>query len=568
MTFQRGNPAPSSIDLHTLLQGQRMRRNRRTDWSRRLVRETTLTIDDLIWPIFVVEGKASRTAIPSMPGVFRLTVDEAAAEAQRAAELGIPMIALFPYTDPALRDETGSEALNPDNLVCSATRAIKAAAPDIGVMLDVALDPYTSHGHDGLMVGDQIVNDPTVEQLCRQALIQAAAGVDVVGPSDMMDGRIGAIRATLDANGYEHVQIMSYAAKYASAFYGPFRDAIGTSRTLLGDKRTYQMDPGNSDEALREAELDLAEGADMIMVKPGMPYLDILCRLKAAFRVPTYAYQVSGEYAMIEAAAANGWIDGERAMMESLMAFKRAGADASSATMRPGSRPASRPVSDLAVSTDAVPATTARARDRPAAARSARRHGRACRRLCNRPRHGPDPAVPPRRCRGRAGRPDPHRRRDPDHRCAPWRGHPLHGGNRQPHPAGRGSLRLRGRAARPQPPAPGGGGNPRGTLPRLPPLHPRTLLAGRPGNTGSRRAAPESSRGTGAVATELCRRCWWRAAAERKPPPALQRRSRVPSGPVPPAHPASIRPSTRTTETRLDNAGLNVDDRRNILQQV
>ncbi len=327
MTYQHAPSSRAPQDLSPALQGQRMRRNRRTDWSRRLVRENTLSVDDLIWPIFVVAGTGVRTPVASMPGVFRLSVDEAAAEAQRAADLGIPLIALFPYTDPALRDDTGSEALNPDNLVCRATRAIKAAAPGIGVMLDVALDPYTSHGHDGLLVGEEIVNDPTVEQLCRQALVQAEAGVDVIGPSDMMDGRIGAIRRRLDDNGFSSVQIMSYAAKYASAFYGPFRDAIGTSKTLVGDKRTYQMDPANTDEALREAELDLAEGADMIMVKPGMPYLDILFRLKDTFRVPTFAYQVSGEYAMIEAAGAAGWIDGERAMLESLLAFKRAGAD-------------------------------------------------------------------------------------------------------------------------------------------------------------------------------------------------------------------------------------------------
>ncbi|WP_173796318.1 porphobilinogen synthase [Hartmannibacter diazotrophicus] len=313
--------------MTSLLQGRRMRRNRRTDWSRRLVRENTLTVDDLIWPIFVVEGENQRVPVPSMPGVFRLSVDQLVRAAEDAAKLGIPLLSLFPYTDPSLRDETGSEALNDQNLVCRATRAIKAAVPNVGVMLDVALDPYTSHGHDGLLSGEEIVNDPTVEQLCRQALVQAEAGVDIIGPSDMMDGRIGAIRQTLDANGFERVQIMSYAAKYASAFYGPFRDAIGTSKTLVGDKRTYQMDPANSDEALHEAELDLAEGADMIMVKPGMPYLDILYRLKDTFKVPTYAYQVSGEYAMIEAAAANGWLDGERAMVESLMAFKRAGAD-------------------------------------------------------------------------------------------------------------------------------------------------------------------------------------------------------------------------------------------------
>jgi porphobilinogen synthase len=329
MTLHRTHPsrAGGTSDLDDILNGRRMRRLRRADWSRRLVRENTLTVDDLIWPLFVVEGTNVRTPVPSMPGVARLSVDEIVREAEEAARLGIPAIALFPYTDPDLRDETGSEALNDMNLVCRTVRAIKAAVPDVGVITDVALDPYTSHGHDGLLSGDEILNDETVEQLCRQALVQAEAGADVIAPSDMMDGRVGAIRAALDGNGFRHVQIMSYAAKYASAFYGPFRDAVGTSKTLRGDKRTYQMDPANADEALREAELDIAEGADSIMVKPGMPYLDVLRRLKDAFAVPTYAYQVSGEFAMIKAAAANGWIDGERAMMESLMAFKRAGAD-------------------------------------------------------------------------------------------------------------------------------------------------------------------------------------------------------------------------------------------------
>jgi porphobilinogen synthase len=248
-------------------------------------------------------------------------------EAERAMKLAIPCIALFPYTDPKLRDENGTEALNPDNLVCRAIRAIKNEFPDIGILCDVALDPYTSHGHDGLLRDGEILNDETVAILVRQALVEAEAGCDIVAPSDMMDGRVGAIRAALDAAGRTDVQIMSYAAKYASAFYGPFRDAVGSSATLTGDKRTYQMDPGNSDEALREAELDIAEGADMIMVKPGLPYLDILRRLKDAFGMPTFAYQVSGEYAMIMAAANNGWLDGDKAMMESLIAFKRAGAD-------------------------------------------------------------------------------------------------------------------------------------------------------------------------------------------------------------------------------------------------
>lgn len=330
MTRQR--PAPEADpairpDMEAILGGRRMRRNRRTDWSRRLVRENTLTLDDLIWPIFLIDGEGIAQPVPSMPGVDRLSVDGAVAAAECAASLGIPAIALFPYTDPELRDPTGSEAINPDNLVCAATRAIKAAAPDVGIVVDVALDPYTSHGHDGLMVGDEIVNDATVEQLCIQAIIQAEAGADVIAPSDMMDGRVGAIRRALDMKGFGHVQIMAYTAKYASAFYGPFREAVGTAKTLAGDKRTYQMDPANGDEAIREAELDVSEGADLLMVKPGLPYLDILWRIKQAFCLPTFAYQVSGEYAMIEAAARNGWIDGDRAMMESLTAFKRAGAD-------------------------------------------------------------------------------------------------------------------------------------------------------------------------------------------------------------------------------------------------
>ena len=306
---------------------QRPRRNRKADWSRRLVRENVLTVDDLIWPLVLMEGRTRRQAVASMPGVERVTVEEAIREAERAANLGVPAIAIFPYTDSALRDPDGSEALNPQNLVCRALRAIKAAVPTIGLITDVALDPYTSHGHDGLLEDGRILNDETVAVLARQALTQAAAGADVIAPSDMMDGRVGAIRAALDGAGFEDVQIMSYAAKYASAFYGPFRDAIGTNATLIGDKRTYQMDPGNTDEAMREVALDLEEGADMVMVKPGLPYLDVVRRVKDTFEVPTFAYQVSGEYAMIEAAAANGWLDGERAMMESLVAFKRAGAD-------------------------------------------------------------------------------------------------------------------------------------------------------------------------------------------------------------------------------------------------
>jgi porphobilinogen synthase len=318
--------APASTG-HKLDVTVRPRRNRRTEWTRRMVRENVLTTDDLIWPLFLVDGTGTRAPVASMPGIERLSVDQAVRAAARAAELKIPCLALFPYTDPSLRDDDGTEALNPDNLVCRAVRAIKQEVPDIGVLCDVALDPYTSHGHDGLIRNGEIVNDPTVEVLIRQALVEAEAGCDIIAPSDMMDGRIGAIRAALDAADFTNVQIMAYSAKYASAFYGPFRDAVGSSATLIGDKRTYQMDFCNSDEALREAELDIAEGADMIMVKPGMPYLDILRRIKDTFAVPTFAYQVSGEYAMIMAAAANGWLDGHKAMMESLVAFKRAGAD-------------------------------------------------------------------------------------------------------------------------------------------------------------------------------------------------------------------------------------------------
>ncbi|RXF74752.1 porphobilinogen synthase [Hansschlegelia zhihuaiae] len=306
---------------------RRLRRNRRADWSRRLTRETTLTVDDLIWPIFLIDGEKRREPVATMPGVERLTVDEAVRAVESVARLGVPAVALFPNTDPALRDPDGSEALNPDNLVCRALKALKREVPEIGLITDVALDPYTSHGHDGLLEGDRILNDATVAVLVRQALTQAEAGADVIAPSDMMDGRVGAIRTAFDDAGRADVQIMSYAAKYASAFYGPFRDAIGTRKALTGDKKTYQMDPANGDEALREAELDVQEGADMLMVKPGLPYLDIVRRLKDRFGMPTYAYQVSGEYAMIQAAAQNGWLDGEAAMMESLQAFKRAGAD-------------------------------------------------------------------------------------------------------------------------------------------------------------------------------------------------------------------------------------------------
>jgi porphobilinogen synthase len=304
----------------------RLRRNRRADWSRRLVREASLRVEDLIWPVFVAEGEAWREPVASMPGVERLSVDLAVEAAQEAARLGIPAIAVFPNTPPALRTEDGREAHNPDNLVCRAVRAIKAAAPNLGVICDVALDPYTSHGHDGLLRDGRIVNDETLDALVRQALVQVEAGCDIVAPSDMMDGRVGAIRQALESGGFTDTQIMAYSAKYASAFYGPFRDAVGSSATLSGDKRTYQMDPGNAEEALREAEFDIAEGADMIMVKPGLAYLDIVHRLKARFGVPTFAYQVSGEYAMLMAAVGNGWLD-KSVIMESLIAFKRAGAD-------------------------------------------------------------------------------------------------------------------------------------------------------------------------------------------------------------------------------------------------
>jgi porphobilinogen synthase len=306
---------------------RRLRRMRKADWSRRLVQENRLTVDDLIWPIFLIDGDNRREEIAAMPGVFRLTVDLAVKEAERAAKLGIPALATFPNVDISLRDQTGSHILDPDNVINRATRAIKAAVPEIGVITDGALDPFTSHGHDGILRGGVIVNDETVEQVAAAAVGQAAAGADIIAPSDMMDGRIGAIRDALDANGFQDVAIMSYATKFASAFYGPYREAVGTAGLLKGDKKTYYIDHCNSDEAVREAEQDIAEGADMIMVKPGLPYLDIVRRLKEEFQMPTFAYQVSGEYAMIRAAAANGWIDGEKAMWESLTALKRAGCD-------------------------------------------------------------------------------------------------------------------------------------------------------------------------------------------------------------------------------------------------
>ncbi len=305
----------------------RMRRNRSADWLRRMVQENRLTADDLIWPIFVVEGSGKREAVLSMPGVERLSVDLLAEEVGKAQELGIPAVAVFPYTPEGLKTPGGSEALNPDNIVCRGVREIKKHVSNMGVLCDVALDPYNSDGHDGLVKDGEILNDETVEILCQQSVVQADAGCDVIAPSDMMDGRIGSIRKVLDDAGHQNVTIMAYAAKYASAFYGPFRDAVGSGGVLIGDKKTYQMDPGNGDEAIREVGLDIAEGADMVMVKPGLPYMDIIYRVKNEFGVPTFAYNVSGEYAMLRAAAQNGWLDYPAAMMEMLTGFKRAGAD-------------------------------------------------------------------------------------------------------------------------------------------------------------------------------------------------------------------------------------------------
>jgi len=304
----------------------RMRRLRRHDWTRRLVAETSLSASDLIWPVFVIEGEKKREPIASMPGVERLSLDLAVAAAEEAAGLGIPVVALFPNTEPSLKTEDGREAVNGNNLVCRTVRAIKKAVPQIGVLCDVALDPYTSHGHDGLIQDGDVHNDSTLKVLVQQALVQADAGCDIIAPSDMMDGRIGAIRAALEEKHHHNILIMAYAAKYASAFYGPFRDAVGSAKSLTGDKRTYQMDPANSDEALREVALDLDEGADMVMVKPGMPYLDLVRRVKDEFGVPTFAYQVSGEYSMLCAAFEKGWLERDRAILETLTGFKRAGA--------------------------------------------------------------------------------------------------------------------------------------------------------------------------------------------------------------------------------------------------
>ncbi|OUJ08881.1 porphobilinogen synthase [Gluconobacter sp. DsW_058] len=303
----------------------RPRRNRHDAFTRRLVQENRLHVDDLIWPIFVCEGENQRQKVSSMPGVERVSLDNLVEHVRPAVELGIPAVAIFPITPVELRDATGTEALNPDNLMCRASRVIKEAFPELGVIGDVALDPYTDHGHDGVIKDGRILNDESVEILRQQALNQARAGNDIIAPSDMMDGRVQAIRETLDANGFETVRIMAYTAKYASAFYGPFRDALGSGGLLTGDKKTYQMDPANSDEALREVEQDIREGADMIMVKPGMPYLDIIRRIRDRFAVPTFAYQVSGEYAMLAGAIQNGWLERDRTIMESLIAFKRAG---------------------------------------------------------------------------------------------------------------------------------------------------------------------------------------------------------------------------------------------------
>ena len=324
-------PAPEALGAYPTL---RMRRNRTDAWTRRLVAESRLSADDLIWPVFIQDAKGA-SPIESMPGVNRLGPDRLVDAIGPATDLKVPAIALFPYIDPDLKTPDGAEAVNPNNLVCRSIRAVKSAFPDLGIVCDAALDPFNSEGHDGILHDGKILNDETVEILCRQSVAQAAAGCDIIAPSDMMDGRVGAIRAALDGAGHEDVRILSYAAKYASAFYGPFRDAVGSAGALAGDKKTYQMDPANAQEALREVALDLAEGADMVMVKPGMPYLDIIRQVKDAFGVPTFAYQVSGEYAMLKGAAAQGWLDNDRVVMESLLAFKRAGADAVLTYMAP-----------------------------------------------------------------------------------------------------------------------------------------------------------------------------------------------------------------------------------------
>lgn len=306
----------------------RLRRTRQTAWLRNLVAENAVSVNDLVWTGFVVEGKGVREPIPSMPAVSRLSIDELVAEAQEVKSLGINAMAIFPALDNKLKNAKGSEATNPDNLICRAVSAVKKAVPDLGIICDVALDPFTDHAHDGLLVDGKILNDETVEVLCQQALVQVRAGCDIIAPSDMMDGRVGSIRKALDGAGFQDKLILSYAAKYASGFYGPFRDALNNKGSLKGDKKTYQMDAANSDEALREVAMDIEEGADMVMVKPGLPYLDIVHRVKTTFNMPTFVYQVSGEYAMWKAAAQNGWIDSDRILMETMLSFKRAGADA------------------------------------------------------------------------------------------------------------------------------------------------------------------------------------------------------------------------------------------------
>jgi porphobilinogen synthase len=324
-------PAPGCYDssMHSgPFPRTRLRRNRRDDWSRRLVRENRLSADDLIWPVFVQEGQGQRTPIASMPGVERLSIDLLCEAAKEAEQLGIPALAVFPVIDPAKKSDDGREAINPENLVCRAVRALKKSVSSVGVICDVALDPFTTHGQDGIVKDGYVVNDETVAMLEQQSVVQAEAGCDVIAPSDMVDGRIGAVRDALEKAGLSHTRILSYAAKYASAYYGPFRDAVGSAKNLgTGDKRTYQMDPGNGDEALREVAIDLEEGADMVMVKPGMPYLDIVRRVKDTFGAPTYVYQVSGEYSMLRTAGELGRLDYRAAMLEALLCFKRAGAD-------------------------------------------------------------------------------------------------------------------------------------------------------------------------------------------------------------------------------------------------
>jgi porphobilinogen synthase len=319
---------PNAMKKDSTFPSTRLRRTRMTQWCRELVAEHRLHPSDLIWPVFIQEGKGTETSIASMPGVSRLTIDILVKRAKEAKSLGIPAIALFPSIDKKLKTPNGKEALNKNNLVCRAIREVKNAVPDLGIIADVALDPYTTHGHDGIFENGIVKNDATVEMLCKQALVQAAAGCDIVAPSDMMDGRIGAIRSALESKGFPDTLILSYAAKYASSFYGPFRDAVGSAGALKGDKKNYQMDPRNGDEAMREIALDISEGADMVMVKPGIAYIDIIYRAVRTFNVPVLAYQVSGEYAMIKAAADKGWIEGDAVMMESLLAFKRAGARA------------------------------------------------------------------------------------------------------------------------------------------------------------------------------------------------------------------------------------------------